>query len=75
MRVTSYVMKGFSMTLTIQTPTGHTVIKNTHTKAGYKALWQLIKAVQREGKPFIVLPKGTCAHDLRDVLEADYNAR
>ena len=61
-----------SMQLTIQTPTGSAVFKNTHTKKGYKALWQYIKYTQNERKPFVVLPTGTHAHDLRDVTSIDH---
>jgi len=59
------------MTLTIITPTGQAVFKNTHTKKGYKAVWQYIKYTQAEKKPFVVLPTGTHAHDLAAVTSVD----
>lgn len=59
------------MQLTIQTPTGAAVFKNTHTKKGYKALWAYIKHTQKERKPFIVLPTGTTTHDLQDITSVD----
>lgn len=59
------------MTLTIITPTGSAVFNNTHTKQGYKAVWQYIKYTQAERKPFVVLPKGTSATDLHELTSAD----
>ena len=59
------------MQLTIQTPTGMATFKNTHTKVGYKALWHYIKYTQKEGKPFVVLPKGTCATDLHAITSSE----
>ena len=59
------------MTLTIITPTGQAVFNNTHTQKGYKALWHYIKHTQAEEKPFVVLPKGTHAHDLVEVTSLD----
>lgn len=59
------------MTLTILTPTGSVVFKNTHTKQGYKALWLYIKYTQQKRKPFLVLPTGTIAHDLAELTSVD----
>lgn len=59
------------MHLTIQTPTGMATFKNTHTKAGYKALWQYIKYTQSERKPFVVLPAGTCVTDLHELTDSN----
>jgi hypothetical protein len=59
------------MTIQILTPTGAAMIRNTHTKAGYKALWQYIKHTQKERTPFIVLPAGTLAHDLHTITSID----
>ena len=59
------------MKITIITPTGHAVLNNTHTKAGYKALWQYIKHAQLQHKPFLVLPNGTLAHDLAEATSVD----
>lgn len=57
--------------LTIMTRTGRAVFTDTHTKAGYKALWRYIKYMQAERAPFIVLPTGTIAHDLHDITSID----
>ena len=62
------------MTLQIITPTGGATFKNTHTKKGYKALWQYIKYTQQENKAFMVVPDGGNAIDLQEVLSEQFNA-
>jgi hypothetical protein len=59
------------MTLTILTPTGSAMIKDSQSKAGYKALMELLHRMQIERVPFLVLPKGTSAHDLREITSID----
>lgn len=64
------VKKLHSMTLTILTPTGTAVIKNSQSKAGYKALIAYLRRMQVDRVPFVVLPQGTAPTDLHHVTSA-----
>ena len=59
------------MILTILTPTGHATIKNSQSKAGYKALMAYLRRMQIDRTPFVVLPQGTAATDLHMVTSSD----
>ena len=59
------------MTITIQSPTGYATIKNSQSKAGYKALMQYIKRMQADRLPFVVIPQGAIVTDLHMVTSSD----
>lgn len=61
------------MTLTIKTPTCTATIKDSQSKAGYKALMELMRRMQIERVPFVVLPAGCAATDLHDITSIDTN--
>lgn len=59
------------MTITILTPTGSAMIKNTSAKDGGKALVKYLRRLQVEKIPFLVLPQGTSASDLHHVTSSE----
>jgi hypothetical protein len=52
------------MQLQIITPTGTATIKDSQSKAGYKALVTYLRRMQIDRTPFMVLPPGSVPTDL-----------
>jgi hypothetical protein len=59
------------MQLHIVTPTGTATIKNSQSKAGYKALLAYLTRMQVDRTPFMVLPTGTVPTDLLAAIDCN----